>query len=100
MTFHFLYFSIQEFLAAYHVVSLSPSDELKILTEKLWSDAHSNMFNMYVTLTKGQRPSFKTFIEPSLGQRFKDFLTGKQVENRFLEDKVKCFHLFLCFFDV
>ena len=99
MTFNFLHLSIQEFLAAHHVASLSPSDELKILTEKFWSDTHSNMFAMYVTLTKGQHPSFKTFIKPSLVQRFKGVFKGKQVENRFLKDKVKCFHLFRCFFE-
>ena len=68
MTFNFLHFSIQEFLAAHHVANLSPSKELKLLHEKFWSDIHSNMFAIYITLTKGQRPSFKQFIKPSLGQ--------------------------------
>ena len=99
MTFNFLHFTIQEFLAAHHVASLSPSKELKILKEKFWSDIHSNMFAIYISLTKGQRPSFKQFIKPSLGQRLKGFLTGEQVENRFLEDKLKCFRLFHCFFE-
>ena len=99
MTFNFLHFTIQEFLAAHHVASLSPSKELKILKEKFWSDIHSNMFTIYISLTKGQRASFKQFIKPSLGRRLKGFLTGEQVENKFLKDKVKCFHLFRCFFE-
>ena len=99
MTFNFLHFSIQEFLAAYRVANLSQSKELKILKEKFWSDIHSNMFAIYITLTKGQRPSFKQFIKPSLGQRFKGFITGAQVANRFVDDKVKCFRLFKCFFE-
>ena len=99
MTFNFLHFTIQEFMAAHHVASLSPSKELKILKEKFWSDIHSNMFAIYISLTKGQRPSFKQFIKPSLGRRLKGFLTGEQVGNRFLEDKLKCFHLFRCFFE-
>ena len=99
MTFNFLHFSIQEFLAAHHVANLSPSKELKLLREKFWSDIHSNMFAIYITLTKGQRPSFKQFIKPSLGQRFKSFLTGAQVANRFFDDKVKCFRLFRCFYE-
>ena len=101
MTFNFLHFSIQEFLAAYHVASLSQHDELKILKEKFWSDTHFNMFAFYIALTKGQRPSFRQFIKPSFGQRFKGFLTGHgaQVANEFLDDKVKCFHLFRCFFE-
>ena len=101
MSFNFLHFSIQEFLAAHHVASLSRRDELKILKEKFWSDIHFNMFGFYITLTKGQRPSFRQFIKPSFGQWFKGFLTGygAQVANEFLDDKVKCFHLFQCFFE-
>ena len=99
MTFNFLHFSIQEFLAAYRVANLSPSDELKTLKEKFWSDIHSNMFAIYITLTKGQRPSFKQFIKPSLGQRFKGFITGAQVANRFVDDQIKSYRLFKCFFE-
>ena len=99
ITFNFLHFTIQEFLAALHVANLPPHDELKILREKFWSDIHSNMFAIYVSLTKGQRPSFKQFIKPSLGQRLKSFLIGSQVANRFVDDQVKCFRLFRCFFE-
>ena len=103
ITFNFLHFSIQEFLAARHVASLSPRDELKILKEKFWSDIHFNMFAIYITLTKGQRPSFKQFIKRSIswGEWITGFLTGQgaQVADEFLDDKVKCFHLFRCFFE-
>ena len=99
ITFNFLHFSIQEFLAAHHVASLSPRDELKVLKEKFWSDIHFNMFGFYIALTKGQRPSFRQFIKPSFGQRFKGFLTGHGAKVAFLDDQVKCFHLFQCFFE-
>ena len=101
MTFNFLHFTIQECLVAHYVASLSPSDELKILKEKFCSDIHSNMFAMYISLTKGQRPSFKQFNKPSWGQWIKGLLTGDQVRvnNRFIEDKVNWFHLFRSFFE-
>ena len=101
MTFNFLHFSIQEFLAAHYVAYLSPRDELKILKEKFWSNIHSNMFAIYITLTKGQRPSFKQFIKPSLGQRFKGYITGHgaMVANHCVDHQVKCFHLFQWFFE-
>ena len=100
ITLNFLHFSIQEFLAARHVANLPPCDELKILREKFFqSDIHSNMFAIYVSLTKGQQPSFKQFIKPSLGQQLKSFLTGSQVANRFVNDQVKCFRLFKCFLE-
>ena len=99
ITFNFLHFTIQEFLAAYHVANLSPNNELIILKEYFWNDSHSNMFSIYITLTKGQRPSFKQFIKPSLGQRFKGLLAGAQFSNRFHGDTVKCLHLFRCFLE-
>ena len=46
MTFNFLHFSIQEFLAVQCVASLSLSSELAILKEKFWSDSHFNMFTI------------------------------------------------------
>ena len=76
MTFNFLHFTIQEFLAAHHIASLSLCDELKILKEKFWSDIYSNMFTIYISLTKGQHPSFKQFIKPLL-----EGLTSKPVVN-------------------
>ena len=99
MTPTFLHFTIQEFLAAHYVANLSPSEELKVLQEKFWSDNHSNMFAIYITLTKGQRASFKQFIQPSWGQWIKGLLTGEKVEAKFLEDKVKSFRLFRCFYE-
>ena len=102
MTFSFLHLSIQEFLAAYHMTTIPPNKELKILNDKFWSDNYSNVFATYVTLTKGQRPSFKKFIKPSLVQRFKGFLKGKEVpiSDQFLDTTLKCFHLFRCLFEV
>ena len=99
ITFNFLHFSIQEFLAAYHITCLSPGDELKLLKEKFWSDIHFNMFAIYIALTKGQRPSFKQFIKPSIGQQIEGFVSGKKVtiSNQFLDTHLKCIHLFRSF---
>ena len=101
MTFNFLHFTIQEFLAAHFIASLSPRDELKILREKFWDDIFFNTFAIYVTLTKGQQPSFKQFLKPSLLERFKGFLLGERVRisNQFLGDCLKCLRLFRCFFE-
>ena len=101
ITYNFLHFSIQEFLAAYHIIQLPPHEELRILEEKFSSDIHSNMFAIYVTLTKGQRASFKRFIQPSLAERFKGFLSSGElkISNRFLDNQLQCIRLFKCFFD-
>ena len=89
MTFNFLHFSIQEFLAANYVASLSPSEELKVLKERFWSHLHFNMFSMYISLTKGQHKSFKSFL--SGGD------SSVPIQSTFLQDKLKCLHLYQCF---
>ena len=89
MTFNFVHFSIQEFLAAYHITQLPPDEELQVLKDKFWSNLHSNMFAMYTSLTKGQRSAFK------------QFLTGGDskivIAETFLRNQLKCFQLFRCF---
>jgi len=106
MTFNFSHFSIQEFLAAYHITQLSAHEELTVLHEKFWSDIHANMFTIYTTVTKGQRPAFKEFLrQPSFMQTFKRlFSRGTDegaiiVSRNFLLDQIKCFRLFRCFHD-
>ena len=101
LSFNFLHLSVQEFLAAHHILCLTPSDELKILKEKFWSETHSNVFAMYVTLTKGQRTSFQHFIMPSLKQRIKRIFKSQvfEISNEFLDTYLKCLHLFRCFFE-
>ena len=100
MTLNFLHASIQEFLAAHYLTLLPSKDEQKVLEEKFWSDTHSNMFAIYMMLTKGQRPSFQQFIKPSLGQRFIGLLRGREIiiSNQFLDIHLKCLHLFRLFF--
>ena len=60
LSFNFIHLSIQEFLAAHHVTTLNPpSKELSILQKNFWNNAvYFNMFDIYVALTNGQRPSF------------------------------------------
>ena len=44
------------------ITDLRPDEEFRLLREQFWSDLHANMFFIYVTLTKGQRSSFKQFL--------------------------------------
>ena len=89
-TINFLHFSVQEYLAAHHIANLPADEELKIIKEKFWSDIHFNMFSIYVSLTKGQRPSFKHFL-----------CGGNEVISisyKFLNrDELQCLRLYRCF---
>ena len=103
-SFNFIHLSMQEFLAAHHVTTLPPSKELSILQENFWNNAvYFNMFDIYVALTNGQRPSFKQFLQqPSLIEKFKKLFTGREegpvgISKQFLNDKIKCFRMYRCF---
>ncbi|XP_065905537.1 protein NLRC5-like [Dysidea avara] len=92
MTFNFLHFTIQEYLAAHYIITYLPAHrELQLLQENFWSDLYANMFAIYVTMTKGQQPAFK------------QFLCGGDntiaIAKEFLCDQLKCIHLYYCFYD-
>ena len=88
-TINFLHFSIQEYLAAHYIANLPADEELKIIEEKFWSDIHFNMFSIYVSLTKGQQPSFKHFLC--------DGNEAVAISDKFLNDQLHCLRLYRCF---
>ncbi|XP_065884085.1 NLR family CARD domain-containing protein 3-like [Dysidea avara] len=89
-TFNFLHLTIQEYLAANYIITdLRQDEEFRLLREQFWSDLHANMFFIYVTLTKGQRSSFKQFL--SGGNNNTD------ISSEFLKNQLKCLRLYRCF---
>ena len=89
MTLNFIHFRIQEFLAAHYVAHLPPNEELKVIEATFWRESHLNMFTICISLTKGQRSSFKTFL--SGGNE------AIAIADKFLIDRLKCFRLYKCF---
>ena len=95
MTLNFIHFTIQEFLAAHYVSHLPPNKELKVIEANFWNNIHFNMFSIYISLTKGQRSSFKKFIS---GGFFRKILSGgRTISPKFLKDQLKCLQLYRCF---
>ena len=88
-TINFLHFSIQEYLAAHHIANLPADEELKVIEEKFWSDIHFNIFSIYVSLTKGQRPSFKHFL--CGGNK------AITISDKFFNNRLQCLRLYYCF---
>ena len=86
MTLNFIHFTIQEFLAAHYISHLPPNEELKVIKANFWSDIHFNMFSIYISLTKGQRASFKIFL--SGGNK------AITISHEFLKDQLKCLQLY------
>ena len=89
LTLNFLHFSIQEYLAAHHIANLPDDEEMRIIEKKFCSSIHFNIFLMYVSLTKGQKPSFKHFL--CGGNK------GIPISDKFLSDQLQCLRLY-CYF--
>ena len=88
-TFNFLHLSVQEFLAANHITTLTPDEEFAILNEYFWTDSHTNLFTIYLTLTKGQRSCFRKFLSGG-----DDTIA---IHSKFFDDQLKCIQLYRCF---
>ena len=89
MTLNFIHFTIQEFLAAHYISHLPPNEELKVIEANFWNNIHFNMFSIYISLTKGQRPAFKQFL--SGGNE------AIAIADKFLKHQLKCLQLYKCF---
>ena len=91
VTLNFLHYSIQEYLAAHYIASLPAEEELKIIEQNFWNDIYFNVFSVYITLTKGQRLSFKYFLSGG-NKRI-------TISEEFLENPLQCFFLYRCFYE-
>ena len=89
MTLNFIHFTVQEYLAALYISHLPPNEELKVIEANFWSNIHFNMFSIYISLTKGQRSSFKRFLS---GEN-----EAIAIADKFLENQLKCLRLYHCF---
>ena len=96
--FHFLHFSLQEYMAAWYISTLSNNKQIKLLKKTFWSHRYYNTWIMYVGITSGNSFALRHFLS---GNRFnlysKIFKKSiSKVSERYLEDKMKCLHLFQC----
>ena len=83
LTLSFIHLSVQEYLATYHIICLQQKEELMVLRRLLYQRdileheglmephelyyrkeiTHLYVAQMYIGLTKGQRPAFKELLE-------------------------------------
>ena len=98
VTFHFLHFSMQEYMAAWYISTLSDSKQIKILQKTFWEHRYYNTWIMYVGITKGSSFALRHFLSGNQFQLYsKLFKTSKlHVSNKYLKHKMKCLHLFQC----
>ena len=100
MSYNFLHLSVQEFLAAWYISSLSFWHQKEILQRSFWSIRYFNTWIMYMGLTKGKNNSFKYFISGSVYNFIHNhYAVNFIISSRILVEKVKCLHLFQCFLE-
>ena len=95
VTYHFLHFSIQEYMAAYHISTLPERKQLKLLRNTFWSADYYNTWIMYVGITGGDTFPLKHFLSGNYFQISTGlFKTG--ISKTLLHNKIKCLHIFQC----
>ena len=95
VTYHFLHFSIQEYMAAYHISTLPVKMQLQLLKNTFWSADYYNTWIMYVGITGGDTFPLKHFLSGNSLKIFTSlFKTG--ISKTFLNNKIKCLHIFQC----
>ena len=57
-SFHFLHYSIQEYMAAYYIASLSDDKLLSLLEETFWNVHYFDTWIMYVGMTEGKHHTY------------------------------------------
>ena len=96
VTFHFLHFSIQEYMAAWYISTLSDGDQIKLLQKTFWENRYYNTWIMYVGITGGSSFGLKHFLSGNWFQLYSKLFRSSKVSKTFLKHKMKCLHLFQC----
>ena len=94
-SFHFLHYSIQEYMAAYYIASTPDSKVLILLKDTFWNIHYFNTWVMYIGLTGGKHFIFTHFLSGNRLQVSSRLSTPK-VSNKILIDKIKCLQLLRC----
>ena len=96
VTFHFLHFSIQEYMAAYYISTLPDSKQIKLIKQTFWEHRYYNAWIMYVGITGASSFALKHFLSGHKVRLHTKLFSKITISNKLLNDKVKCLHLFQC----
>ena len=99
LSYNFLHFTLQEFLAAHYVTSLPTCKQINIFKDYFWDSRYLNTWIMYVGLTYGDSFALKHFLT---GRKFvlqSLLVKAKGIANKTAVDKMKRLHLFQCFLE-
>ena len=96
VTFHFLHFSVQEYMAAWYISTLTDNKQIKLLKETFWEHRYYNTWIMYVGITGGSSFALRHFLSGNRLQISSRFFKPSIVSKKYIKNKIKCLHLFQC----
>ena len=96
VTFHFLHFSIQEYMAAWYISTLPDRKQIKLLQKTFWEHRYYNTWIMYVGITCGSSFALRHFLSGNWFQLYSKLFRSSKVSEKILKHKMKCLHLFQC----
>lgn len=100
VSYNFLHLSIQEYLAAIHVSSLSFFQQKEILQRTFWVDRYFNMWIMYMGQTEGKSSAFKYLLSNGIRKFiYNQFSKHFHISEQILNNKVSHLYLFQCFLE-
>jgi len=107
-SFNFLHLTLQEFLAALHISSLSSERQLSLMNNTFWDGHFKFMWMMYVGIVGVKSPAFSSFVstctdilphEPIPDGSLLDIEHSLTFSNDIVTDKTKCLYLFQCYIE-
>jgi len=96
ITCHFLHFSIQEYMAAYHISTLPDKMQFELLQNTFWTVRFYNTWIMYAGITGGTSFAMRHFLSGNWFKLSTMLLKATVISKNLLKDKIKCLHLFQC----
>ena len=96
VTFHFLHFSIQEYMAAWYISTLPDSKQIKLLKKTFWENRYYSTWIMYIGLSSGSSFALRHYLSGNHLQFYSRLFKPLKVSNKFLKHRMKCLHLFQC----
>ncbi|XP_065898093.1 protein NLRC3-like [Dysidea avara] len=95
-SFHFLHFAIQEYMAAYHIASLSDQTQLQLLNDTFWNVQYYNTWVFYISIAGNNNVVFRHFLTGNYFQISSWIFGTTSMSSAILSDKIKCLHLLHC----
>ena len=96
ISYNFLHKSIQEFLAALYVTTLSEAEQFIIIKKSFFQEKYLNMWIMYIGLNKNLF-SFWYFLSGKRLHIWSKWFGTTAISPKILQSKTQCLYLFHCF---